>query len=74
MLSICLFVKQYLPDNHSYFLTILATALLGATSYILMGLLVFRREVENIFYECKNLLPDKYAALLTRLQGWLKIN
>ena len=74
MLSICLFAKHYLPDNSSYILSIVATTMLGAFSYILLGLLVFRKEVENIFYECKNLLPEKYAALLMRLQCWLKIN
>lgn len=69
MLGICLVVKNHL-GNLPLSLQIPLIALVGAVSYLLLGLLVFRPETKNFLQEALSIAPAKMSPHLLRLQHW----
>jgi O-antigen/teichoic acid export membrane protein len=74
MLAICMAAKQELPDALPRTLQILLVCVTGGITYLLLGLLVFRKETKNFLQEGLSMAPAKFSPLLLRLQGWLRLN
>ncbi|HEY8941610.1 MAG TPA: lipopolysaccharide biosynthesis protein [Cellvibrio sp.] len=73
MLGICWATKNQL-GNLPLSLQIPLIALVGALSYLLLGLLVFRPETKNFLQEALSIAPAKVSPHLLRLQHWLGFN
>lgn len=74
MLAICMLVQRELPETLPSTLQILLVCVAGGITYLLLGLLVFRKETKNFLQESLTIAPAKFSPLLLRLQGWLRLN
>lgn len=74
MLAVCLFVKGELPTTLPSTLQIIVVCIAGGMVYLLLGLLVFRRETKNFLHEGLSIAPAKFSPMLIRLQGWLRLH
>jgi O-antigen/teichoic acid export membrane protein len=74
MLVVCLLVREKLPAEWPSTLKIIAICTTGGMVYLLLSLLVFRRETKNFLHEGLSIAPAKFSPLLIRLQGWLRLH
>ena len=74
MLAICLVLKQELPEALPSTLQIVLVCATGGITYLMLGLLVFRKETKNFLQEGLSVAPAKFSPFLLRLQGWLRLN
>jgi O-antigen/teichoic acid export membrane protein len=74
MLAICLVLKQELPETLPSTLQIVLVCATGGITYLMLGLLVFRKETKNFLQEGLSVAPAKFSPFLLRLQGWLRLN
>lgn len=74
MLAICMILKQELPATLPSTLQIILVCATGGLTYLLLGLLVFRKETKNFLQEGLSIAPAKFSPLLLRLQDWFRLN